>query len=150
MSLRLIAATFALVGMSFGAQASAECEVSIDANDMMQFSTKTLSVPATCKEVKLTLNHTGKMPAQSMGHNVVIADTANLQAVGTEGMSAGLENNYVKPNDDRVYAFTKVIGGGESTSITFSTEKMTPGGDYSFFCSFPGHWAIMQGKFEFK
>ncbi|MDF4805588.1 azurin, partial [Vibrio parahaemolyticus] len=24
------------------------------------------------------------------------------------------------------------------------------GGDYSFFCSFPGHWAIMQGKFEFK
>ena len=92
MSLRLLAATFALVGMSFGAQASAECEVSLDANDMMQFSTKTLSVPATCKEVKLTLNHTGKMPAQSMGHNVVIADTANLQAVGTDGMAAGAEN----------------------------------------------------------
>ncbi len=36
MSLRLVAATFALVGLSFGAQASAECEVSIDANDMMQ------------------------------------------------------------------------------------------------------------------
>ncbi|NMV28205.1 azurin, partial [Vibrio parahaemolyticus] len=50
MSLRLLATTFALVGMSFGAQASAECEVSLDANDMMQFSTKTLSVPATCKE----------------------------------------------------------------------------------------------------
>jgi azurin len=65
-------------------------------------------------------------------------------------MSAGIENSYVKPNDDRVYAFTKVIGGGESTSITFSTASMTPGGDYSFFCSFPGHWAIMQGKFEFK
>ncbi|NMT56074.1 azurin, partial [Vibrio parahaemolyticus] len=89
MSLRLLATTFALVGMSFGAQASAECEVSLDANDMMQFSTKTLSVPATCKEVKLTLNHTGKMPAQSMGHNVVISDTANLQAVGTDGMAAG-------------------------------------------------------------
>ncbi len=29
-------------------------------------------------------------------------------------------------------------------------ESMTAGGDYSFFCSFPGHWAVMQGKFEFK
>ncbi|MDF5627234.1 azurin, partial [Vibrio parahaemolyticus] len=115
-----------------------------------QFATKTLSVPATGKEVKLTLNHTGNMPSQCMGDNVVISDTANLQAVGTDGMAAGAENNYVKPNDDRVYAHTKVIGGGESTSITFSTEKMKAGGDYSFFCSFPGHWAIMQGKFELK
>lgn len=90
------------------------------------------------------------MPAQSMGHNVVIADTANIQAIGTDGMSAGAENNYVKPEDDRVYAHTDVVGGGESTTITFSTEKMTAGGDYSFFCSFPGHWAVMQGKFEFK
>lgn len=125
MSLRILAATLALAGLSFGAQASAECEVSIDANDMMQFSTKTLSVPATCKEVTLTLNHTGKMPAQSMGHNVVIADTVNIQAVGTDGMSAGADNSYVKPDDERVYAHTKVVGGGESTSITFSTEKMT-------------------------
>ncbi|CAE6930595.1 azurin [Vibrio alginolyticus] len=150
MTLRILAVTCALVGISFNAQASTECEVSIDANDMMQFSTKTLSVPATCTEVKLTLHHTGKLPAQSMGHNVVIADTANIQAIGTDGMSAGIENNYIKPDDSRVYAHTDVIGGGESTSVTFSTEKMTAGGDYSFFCSFPGHWAVMQGKFEFK
>ncbi len=150
MALRFLAVTCALMGISFGTQASTECEVSIDANDMMQFSTKTLSVPATCTDVKLTLNHTGKLPAQSMGHNVVIADAANIQAIGTDGMSAGVENSYIKPNDGRVYAYTDVIGGGESTSITFSTEKMTAGGDYAFFCSFPGHWAIMQGKFEFK
>ncbi|UUM32393.1 azurin [Vibrio japonicus] len=150
MSLRLLAATFALAGASFGAQANTECEVSIDANDMMQFSAQSLSVPATCKEVTLTLNHTGKLAAQSMGHNVVITDTANIQAVGTEGMSAGADNHYVKPGDERVYAHTDVVGGGESTTITFSTEKMTAGGDYSFFCSFPGHWAVMKGKFEFK
>lgn len=150
MSLRLFATAFALIGASFTAQASTECEVSVDANDMMQFSKQSLTVPATCAEVKLTLNHTGKLPAQSMGHNVVITDTANLQAVGTDGMSAGIENNYVKPNDERVYAHTKVIGGGESTTITFSTENMKAGQDYSFFCSFPGHWAMMKGKFEFK
>ncbi|GEM76588.1 azurin [Vibrio sagamiensis] len=135
-------------GVSLNVQANADCEISIDANDIMQFSSKILSVPVSCKEVKLTLNHTGKMPAQSMGHNIVITDSENVQAVGTDGMSAGFENNYLKPADDRVYASTKVIGGGESTSVIFNTEKMSPVGDYTFFCSFPGHWAIMQGKFE--
>ncbi|MBY7731193.1 azurin [Vibrio splendidus] len=149
MSLRLIATTIALFGASFTAQAASECQISIDATDQMQFSTDTLSVPASCKEVTLTLNHTGSMPAQSMGHNVVITDTASVQAVGIDGMSAGIDNNYVKPDDERVYAFTRVIGGGESASVTFSTEKMKAGGDYSFICSFPGHWAIMKGKFEF-
>ena len=62
-------------------------------------------------------------------------------------MTAGIDNSYVKPNDGRVYAFTQVVGGGDSTSVTFSLEKMKAGGDYSFFCSFPGHWAIMRGKF---
>ena len=84
-----------------------------------------------------------------MGHNWVLTDTANAQAVGTDGMSAGPANQYVKPNDDRVYASTKIIGGGESTSITFSTEKLKAGGDYTFICSYPGHWAIMKGKFMF-
>ncbi|WKY57048.1 azurin [Vibrio sp. SNU_ST1] len=150
MSLRIIATTIALIGASFTAQANSECEVSIDASDQMKFSTDILSVPSSCKEVKVTLNHTGSLPAQSMGHNIVITDTALFQAVGIDGMSAGIDNNYVKPNDNRVYAFTRIIGGGESTSVTFSTEKMKAGGDYSFICSFPGHWAIMRGKFEFK
>ncbi|MGL6260040.1 azurin [Vibrio sp. WXL210] len=137
------------LGMSFSVHA-AECEVTIDSNDMMQFSTDTITVPASCEEVTLTLNHTGKLPAQTMGHNVVITDTANLQAVGTAGMQAGLDNQYVPPGDARVYAHTKVIGGGESTTITFSTAEMEAGGDYSFFCSFPGHWAIMKGAFVFQ
>ena len=150
MSLRLIATTIALIGASFTTHAASECEVSIDASDQMKFSSDTLSVPASCKEVTVTLNHKGTLPAQSMGHNIVITDTALVQAVGIDGMSAGLDNNYVKPGDDRVYAFTRIIGGGESASVTFSTEKMKAGGDYSFICSFPGHWAIMKGKFEFK
>ena len=116
----------------------------------MKFSTEKISLPVSCKEITLTLNHTGTLPAASMGHNLVITDTSNVQTVATEGMSAGLASNYLKPDDPRVYAHTKIIGGGESTSITFSTAKMQVGGDYSFFCSFPGHWAIMKGKFELK
>ena len=147
MSLRT-AAALSLATLSLGVQAN--CNISVDASDAMKYSTNTLSVPSSCKEVTLTLNHTGSLPAAAMGHNVVIAKTADLQPVATEGMSAGLANNYVKPGDQRVIAHTKIVGGGESTKVTFSTANMKAGGDYSFFCSFPGHWAIMKGKFEFK
>ena len=140
-------AAFGLATFSLGAQAN--CNISVDATDAMKYSSNTLSVPSSCKEVTLTLNHTGSLPAAAMGHNVVITKTSDIQPVATEGMSAGLANNYIKPNDSRVLAHTKVIGGGESTTITFSTANMKAGGDYSFFCSFPGHWAIMKGKFEF-
>ena len=145
MSLRT-AAALSLATLSLGVQAN--CNISVDASDAMKYSTNTLSVPSSCKEVTLTLNHTGSLPAAAMGHNVVITKTADLQPVATEGMSAGLANNYVKPGDQRVLAHTKIVGGGESTKVTFSTANMKAGGDYSFFCSFPGHWAIMKGKFE--
>jgi azurin len=42
-----------------------------------------------------------------------------------------------------------VIGGGETTTVTFPTSKLKKGGDYTFFCSFPGHWSIMKGKLTF-
>lgn len=150
MKLRYWLSMSTLLAAAFSAQASASCEVTIEANDMMKFSTDLISVPATCEEVSITLKHTGSLPATSMGHNIVIADTANVQAIGTEGMSAGIDNSYIKPGDDRVYAFSKVIGGGDSTTLTFDTAELKSGGDYTFFCSFPGHWAIMKGKFEFQ
>ncbi|KII76594.1 azurin [Vibrio renipiscarius] len=150
MKLRYWLSMSTLLAAAFSAQASASCEVTIEANDMMKFSTDLISVPATCEEVSITLKHTGSLPAASMGHNIVIADTANVQAIGTEGMSAGIDNSYIKPGDDRVYAFSKVIGGGDSTTLTFDTAELKSGGDYTFFCSFPGHWAIMKGKFEFQ
>ncbi|GEK09649.1 MULTISPECIES: azurin [Pseudoalteromonas] len=125
-----------------------ECALTIEANDMMQFSAKALSAPSSCKEVSLTLKHTGKLPATTMGHNWVLSKAADVQAVATDGMTAGASNSYVKPGDDRVYAVSKVIGGGEQTTVTFSTERLKKGEDYRFFCSFPGHFAIMQGSFS--
>ncbi|PCK31316.1 azurin [Pseudoalteromonas piscicida] len=124
-----------------------ECALSIEANDMMQFSKKSLSAPASCKEISVTLKHNGKLPVTTMGHNWVLSKAADVQAVATDGMSAGANNSYVKPGDSRVYAASKVIGGGEQTTVTFSTAQMKAGEDYRFFCSFPGHFAIMQGSF---
>ena len=38
-----------------------------------------LAVAADCTEVKLTLKHTGKLPAAAMGHNWVLVKTADRQ-----------------------------------------------------------------------
>ena len=131
------------------AHAADACKLEISGNDQMQYDKHELAVPATCKEVTLTLHHTGKLPKEAMGHDWVLTTTADLGPVAQSGMSAGAAKDYLEPGDKRVIAHTKVIGGGESTSVTFSTAEMKPGGDYSYECTFPGHSALMKGKFKF-
>ena len=43
-----------------------------------------------------------------------------------------------------VIAYTDLVGGGQTTSVEFNAPDA---GTYDFLCSFPGHYAIMKGKF---
>ncbi len=122
-----------------------DCAITVVSNDMMQFDKKAISVSKSCKDFTVTLEHSGKLPKTAMGHNIVITKAADARAVATDGMSAGIDNSYVKSGDSRVIALTKVIGGGESTSVTFPVSKLSAGEKYKFFCSFPGHIGIMIG-----
>jgi len=126
----------------------ADCSLSIDSTDSMQFSSDELTVDASCTEVELTLTHSGSLPRNAMGHNWVLTTQADASAVNQDGMQAGLDNQYVKPEDERVIAHTPVVGGGEEATITFSIENLDADGDYKFFCSFPGHFGMMQGEFR--
>lgn len=126
------------------------CELEITGNDKIQYNKSKLVVGKDCDKVTLTLEHTGKLPADQMGHNWVLTETADFKAVSKAGMKAGLEQDYLPQNDERIIAATDLIGGGESTSVTFSTDKLKAGGDYTFFCSFPGHSATMNGKLVVK
>ncbi|MNR67194.1 Azurin [compost metagenome] len=54
----------------------------------------------------------------------------------------------MKKDDARVIAHTKVIGGGQSDSVTFDVSKLAAGTDYTYFCSFPGHFALMKGTLK--
>lgn len=124
---------------------ASDCEIVVGSNDMMQFDTKAITVNKSCKEFKVTLKHTGKLPKAAMGHNWVLTKASDARSVAAEGMTAGADNSFVKPGDARVIALTKVIGGGESTSVTFPVSKLKAGEQYKFFCSFPGHIGIMIG-----
>lgn len=143
-----IAAMLLTMGLA-GPALAAQCEVEIDGNDAMQFNKSTIDVPKACKKFSVKLKHTGKLAKAAMGHNWVLSKTADMQGAATDGITAGLDKDYVKPGDARVIAHTKVVGGGESDTVTFDTGKLTAGGDYTYFCSFPGHSAVMKGKLTF-
>lgn len=139
-----LGATLLLSAMALPAMA-AQCDITVESNDAMQFNVKEITVDKTCPQFTVNLKHVGKLPKAAMGHNWVLTKESDFQAVATDGMGAGLPNDYVKPGDARVIAHTKVVGGGESTSVTFDVSKLAAGDNYEFFCSFPGHSAIMKG-----
>lgn len=121
------------------------CGTEIEASDAMQYNVGSIVVPASCSNFKITLKHTGSLPVSSMGHDLVITRQADMQAVDQESAAAGLDNGYVKAGDPRIIAHTKLIGGGETTSVSFAVSKIKNDGPYVFFCSFPGHSALMHG-----
>lgn len=135
-----------LAGMFAAPAMAADCSATVESNDAMQFTTKSLEVPAACKEFKVTLKHVGQLPKTVMGHNLVVGKTADVSGINTDGMKAGADANYVKAGDARVIAASKLIGGGESTTVTIPVAKLKAGEAYTFFCSFPGHAALMKGS----
>ncbi|PZO64683.1 MAG: azurin [Pseudoxanthomonas suwonensis] len=128
------------------AAAPGGCSVNIAGDDAMKYDTAQITVPKTCTDFTVNLTHTGKLPVGAMGHNVVISKTAAMDAVAKDGGAAGAAGGYLKAGDARVVAATSMIGGGETTSVTFPVSKLGDGNGYSFFCSFPGHLALMKGS----
>jgi len=143
-------AALSLVLASSGAFAADKvCKFEIAGTDQMQFDKKEIVVAPDCTDVEITLKHTGKLPAAAMGHNWVLAKTADVASVATDGIGAGIANDYIKKGDARAIAHSKVIGGGQTTTVSFKTSLLTKGGAYTYFCSFPGHSAIMKGVLKF-
>lgn len=130
--------------------AFAACEVRIEVGDNLEYSKDVLTVDAGCDTVTVNMAHTGQLPANAMGHDWVLSETGDARAVVDAGSDAGFDNDYQKAGDKRIIAATPIIGGGESTSVSFSLEGLDPSQSYTFFCTFPGHYPAMKGTFEIE
>jgi azurin len=98
--------------------------------------------------IQIVFENTATSP--SMQHNVVVlnsTDDAVFERVGEAGMRAGSSNEYV-PEDDAIIAATDMAAPGETVSVTFTVPEET--GDYGYVCTFPGHWATMQGTMKVR
>lgn len=118
-------------------------DVVITGNDAMQFSKKEIRVKAG-EKVKITLKHIGKMDKNVMGHNfVLLKKGVSLTVFGNKAATAK-SSEYIPNDAEDVIAHTGLVGGGETTVVEFDAPEP---GTYDFLCSFPGHYAIMKGKF---
>lgn len=125
-----------------------QCAITVESTDSMQYTVKNIDISKKCKEFEITLKHTGKLPKAAMGHNLVIVKAADLAAAGADAMSAGAANDYIKPKDPRVLAYTKLIGGGETASTKITVANLDAKESYVFFCTFPGHSSLMKGTLK--
>ena len=107
----------------------------------MQFDKKILRVKKG-EKITLTLQHTGTMSKNVMGHNfVLLQQGTDIIQFARKAMKAK-DTEYIPEGDD-VIAYTKLIGGGEKVTITFDAPAP---GTYDYICSFPAHYTLMKGK----
>jgi azurin len=121
--------------------------VALTGNDQMQFNVKQITVAAG-RTVKLTLKHVGKAPLIAMGHNFVLLKAGtDVAAFAAKAATAKATGHIPESDKASVLAHTKLIGGGQSDSIEFAAPAA---GTYDYICTFPGHYAVMRGKFTVK
>lgn len=126
-----------------------DAKLELTGNDQMQFNTKALEVTAGQK-VTLTFKHIGQLPAVAMGHNVIILKPGTELPAFAAKCAPAKDHGYIPQDEESkalIIANTKMLGGGEEDTITFTAPEA---GEYPFICSFPGHFAIMQGVLTVK
>lgn len=117
-----------------------EKKVEMTGNDQMKFDVVAIDAKPGQK-VTVTLKNAGTMPKVSMGHNFVLltadTDVNKFVEAGTPHMG----KDYIAPEmAGSVIAHTKLLGPGESDTISFAAPRKP--GTYPYICSFPGHAAI--------
>lgn len=136
--------TFLFYGLvpSIHAQSTTQ-KVTIKSNDGMRFDLDEIKVRSG-SSIEITLVHTGKRSKEEMGHNfVLLKKEIDIRRFAMSVLDKK-HNGYISESKADIIAYTKVIAGGESTTITF---EAPPKGTYNFLCSVPGHFGLMQGKF---
>lgn len=113
-------------------------EITVKGTDNMKFDV-TLIEAKPGETLKITLVVESGLPKTAMGHNIAIVDLGvNMDDFVFASMTAK-ENEYIAPAfEDQVIAFTKMIGGGETSTIEFTVPDNP--GDYEYVCTFPGHY----------
>ena len=73
-----------------------KCELSLEADGMMQYSTNEITIGSDCAEFKINLKNTGTLDVALAGHNIVISKKSDFDSLtATVDPSVGLDEGYV-------------------------------------------------------
>lgn len=134
------AATAAAAPAAAAPSAVLEVTIKPDPANPLAYDTKTIAAKAGQK-IKLTFNNTH--PTLPQPHNIVIGKAGTKDKMMTIAMSAMtlVDKGYI-PDSPEILAHTGLIQPGKSETIEFTVPAA---GEYPFFCTFPGHVALMNG-----
>ena len=121
--------------------------IEITANDQMKYNITTMTAKPG-EELKVVLTNAGTLPKEAMGHNwVLLKAGVDVTAFATAAMTAK-DTDYIAPaKKGDVIAFIPVLGPKKTADVTF---KAPAAGEYTFICSFPGHYMLMKGTLTVK
>jgi azurin len=112
----------------------------------LQFATKRLTATAG-ERLTLVFKNPDLVP-----HNFVLAAPDSLPKLGDQvnkliSQPGAAARHYV-PMATEVLVWTNMVAPRQEFTIHFNA-PVTPG-EYPYFCSFPGHWQVMNGVLEVK
>ncbi|WP_340105660.1 plastocyanin/azurin family copper-binding protein [Rhodohalobacter sp. 8-1] len=117
----------------------ADVELTLSTEPGLKYDRELIRVDAGSK-LALTFNND-----DDMAHNVVITKPESADAVGQAAMNLGLNANDLEyvPISDRVLYHTSMLEPGQAETIYIDVPDVP--GDYTFVCTFPGHYLTMRG-----
>jgi azurin len=135
------------LALSPAARAADVATIVFEVDDQLKFPVSKFEVKSG-QTVKLTIKKGGSMPKASMAHNVVILKPGvNVDQFAIQAMTFAATDYIPTGSEAQIVAHTKMVGAGESDTIEF---KAPAPGTYRFLCTFPGHFATMQGDMIVK
>jgi len=102
------------------------------------------------ESVTVKLVNKSHLPASAMAHNwVLLKHGADADAFDNAAQNATANDYFPKARADQTIAHTGMVAGGKSDTVTFTAPEKP--GDYSYICTFPGHFAAgMKGVLTVK
>lgn len=126
------------------APAAAARVIEVTGNDTMRFNVARIEAVAG-ETITIKFSNVGTLPKAAMGHNLVVMKPGSNPTAFANAAVMARDSDYIPAQmADQVLAHTKLLGPGESDSITFTVPAQA--GEYTFLCSFPAHFmAGMKG-----
>lgn len=117
-----------------------EVTIKPDAANPLAYDTKAITAKVGQK-VKVTFNNTH--PTLPQPHNFVLGKLGTkdkMMTIAMGGMTL-VDKGYI-PDSPDILAHTALLQPGQSGTVEFTLDAA---GEYPYFCTFPGHVAIMNG-----
>ena len=136
-SIALLAFASALLGCSRNVAPPKVVEITGD--DFMKFNVTSFEAKPG-QSVTVKLKNIGELPKEAMAHNWVLLTKEAYTPRFIEAGTSHAERDYIAFEQEfYVLAKTRMLGPGESDSVTFNAPRAP--GTYDYVCTFPEHYA---------